>query len=166
MERCTPTRLDQNCTGHERRTLVSHRAVWSACRLYVQQSTAGQHRRLGLDEAGPVRLQVSYDKGRLVYESRIPLLEIYSRAGLKPDYQKHLGLGLETPQIDPAALVGRRGGKGGGMGGGLGGGRRGGMGGGFGGGRRGGMGGDFGNRQAAPLDLWVKVKLAAPKVRP
>ena len=107
-----------------------------------------QTRRLGLDETGAVQLGVGYHRGRLVYEARIPFIEIYARAGDGPTLDKPLGLGLETPAFNPAALRGRGGGMRGPMGGGRGMGR---------GGARG-M-----SSRPEPLSYWAKVQLAQPQ---
>ena len=74
------------------------------------------------------------------------------RADGGPDFEKPLGLGLETPEFDPASMRGRGGGTRrpmGGMGRGMG------MGMGKGGGR-----GIFSRPE--PLSHWLKIRLARP----
>ncbi|NKB71188.1 MAG: hypothetical protein GKR89_29300 [Candidatus Latescibacteria bacterium] len=130
--------------------------------------TSYQRRRVSLEARSPIQFAATFSGRRLVYEAKIPFSEIYALAGGRPNFDKNLGLGLETKEIDFSAMGqqmrGRRGGGGGGGKGGRGGG---GFGGGMGGGRRGGgsMGGMGGMMQEAmpePLKLWAKVKLATP----
>ena len=124
-----------------------------------------QKRRLSLESGDPVQLAVAFTNYRLVYEAKIPLSEVYGRNGDQSKPSQTLGLGFETGKFDFAArreqMQGRRGGRG--------------MGGGFGGGGSGrgpfaGGGRRNGNREGiaqgsrlGPLELWTRVKLAAPR---
>jgi hypothetical protein len=121
---------------------------------------AGQQRRVSLAEGNEVLLRTSFEKGRLVYEMRVPLAAEF--LGSPPG--RLLGLGFETPELDLAALRQRRGGMRGGMPGGdiPGGDMGGGMGGGRPGGRPGGgPGGPAEGAMAESFRLWTKVRLAA-----
>jgi hypothetical protein len=116
--------------------------------------------QMNLVEVGNIDVALSFDKGVLRYELRIPLKKtegypfaVGALAGAE------IGIGLETPEMDREAIRPRMGGgKGGGMGGR--GGGRGGMGGGMGG--RGGMGGSR-PQMPEPLNVWTKVTLADPE---
>lgn len=108
-----------------------------------------------------VEANMSYDRGRLMFELKVPLSRSPTDSGI-PVAKGHIGLGVATPQFDIEQFRERRPG-GGRSGGGLGGrggasGFRGGRGGGFGGGRG---GGGFGGGLPEPVELWVKVALAS-----
>ncbi len=123
-----------------------------------------QKRRLSLESGGPVQLAVTFTDLRLVYEAKVPFSEINALSGAKPDFAKHLGLGLETGKFDFGAMrgqmPGRRGGRGtdGGLGGGMSGGGP------FAGGdrRKGSKAGMAPGSRLEALELWTKVRLAAP----
>lgn len=123
-------------------------------------------RRYSLIESQEVKLGITFENGRLVYELQVPLAKADALSlGIGTTPGKVFGLGLETPEMDMAAMRQQMGGrKGGGMrGGGIDG--MNGMGSeGRGGGMRGsGMGGMRGRMMGAPepFQLWTKVKLAS-----
>lgn len=108
-----------------------------------------------------VEANMSYDRGRLVYELKVPLSRGPTDIGI-PVAKGHVGLGVATPELDLEQIRERRsrmraggGMPGGGFGGGRGGGVRGGRG-----------GGGFRGGRLEPVELWVKVALApAPSSR-
>lgn len=128
-----------------------------------------QVRRLLIAESDKVLLATSYASRRLVYELRVPLAVDYgSTFGIGSAPGKKIGLGVEIPEFDMAALRQGMGGRGGGMpGGGM---RGGGMdGGGMDGGMRvGGMrgGGMRGGMMSEAFRLWTKIGLASGAGQP
>ena len=106
-----------------------------------------------------VDANMSYDRGRLMFELKVPLSRGPTDRGI-PVAKGHVGLGVATPELDVEQFRERRpgmrpgGGRPGGGPGGFGGGR----GGGFGGGRG---GGGFGGGRPEPVEFWVKVALAS-----
>jgi len=123
-------------------------------------------RRYSLVENQDVKLGITFNNGRLVYELKVPLAKADALSlGIGTIPGKIFGLGFETPELDMAAMRQQMGGrKGGGLRGvgGVGGDAMGGsgdMGGGMRGGGRGGMRGGM-MRTFEPFQLWTKVKLA------
>jgi hypothetical protein len=121
-----------------------------------------------LAEAKDIQLKMSTATGQLVFELQVPLVRDPQHPhGIGASIAGNVGVGLETPKFDPAAMHERMGdgmrppgGDGGGMSPGDGGGMYpGGMGGG-----RGGRGGHAGGGQRpnapASVSLWATVKLA------
>jgi len=121
--------------------------------------------RVDVEALQRVEVAAALNGGMFIYELKMPLQanEAYDYAiGAAPN--QRIGVGIETPEIDRAALrkqmIERRGGSGGGMpGGGMGGGGM--PGGGMGGGgmRPGGMAGGMPS-MPSPVKLWVQVALS------
>jgi len=120
-------------------------------------------RRYSLVENQEVKLGITFDNGRLVYELKVPLAKADALSlGIGTDPGKLFGLGFETPDLDMAAMRQQMGGR---RGGGIGGGMDGAVGvGGVGSsGRRGGGRGGMRPgmiRPFEPFQLWTRVKLA------
>ncbi|MFH1567478.1 MAG: hypothetical protein ABIL09_05700 [Gemmatimonadota bacterium] len=122
-----------------------------------------EERRMGHAEAEPLEVALSYDRGRLVYEARVPLeTGALPLGAIRLAPGQRLGLGILTPQrvrpvrgrgegdmgpggMEPGAM------EPGGMGGPRPGGRR--------GGRPGGMAGSRGVPE--PVEVWARVQLTA-----
>ncbi len=132
-------------------------------------------RTIPLSQSEIVDICLQYSNGQLIYELKLPLASDFNdieNTRLEPG--SVVGIGITTPEIDMADMMGggrpESGMPGGGMsggrgGGGMGGGRGGGgmSGGGKGGGRGGGMssppgGGD--RQMPEAMDLWLKITLA------
>jgi len=116
-------------------------------------------KRMPVEEAKGIDIVVDPSGGLLVYELKVPLLHSEQHPyAVGAEAGDLIGIGLEIPKMDRAAMRKRMGG---GMPGGTGmpgGGRRGGM-----GGRPGGMGMPGGRRPQMPkgLKVWVSVQLAS-----
>ena len=124
--------------------------------------------RVALADLTGFEARISYDRGRMVYELKVPLRRGSNRHGI-PVSKQSVGIGFATPRFDFEQFRERRRGmRGGGMpGGGIGGGQGGGFGG-RGGGRGGGGfgvargGGGFVEGRPEPVEFWLKVALAQP----
>jgi len=130
-------------------------------------SADGIHMRMFVAQAAGIEVDIALTKGALVYEAKIPLSAVGGAAvAIGADPGSEIRVGLETPKIEREVMKksGGRGGYGGGGGrGGAGGRGGGGMKGGGRGGMGGGMSGPGGDRSgmAEPLNVWVKVSIAA-----
>ena len=113
-------------------------------------------KRISVEEAKGIEVDLQASGGRLVYEIKVPLLHDeehpYAVGAREGDL---IGIGMETPEIDMAAMREKMGGRSpGGMGGG--GGMRGAGGMGMGGGRR--------PQMPTRLKIWMTLRLASDKV--
>ena len=118
-------------------------------------------REVAMSRDDPLQVRIAYDRGRLVYEARIPLHNAeYPLSALQASAGDRVGVGFKSAEMDMTSVVAqRRGRRGGGMpGGGIPGG----------GTRSGGMRGRGGGRMSpmmASFEKWGAVQLAKGEER-
>ena len=127
--------------------------------LVLLESEDDEGRRKLVSRDDPLQIRVAYDRGRLVYEARIPLTNAeHPLSLLQVSAGDRVGVGFKSAKMDMSRMMARRGGRrGGGMPGGVmpgGGMDAGGM-----GGMRGARGGGMGAMEAS-FEKWGAVQLA------
>jgi len=133
--------------------------------ILLLESEDDEGRREAMRKDDPLQVRIAYDRGRLVYEARIPLRSAENPLSvIQVSAGDRVGVGFKTAEMDMSSMMAqRRRGRGGGMGGdgmpggGLGGGKM--PGGGMGGGMRGGPGGGM-RAMEASFEKWGAVQLA------
>ena len=136
--------------------------------LLESEDDEGLRKLISRDD--PLQIRVAYDRGRLVYEARIPLHNTEPPlSALQVNAGDRVGVGFKSAEMDMSRMMAQRGGrKGGGLPGGDGmpgvGMPAGGMPGGGMGGMRGGRGGGMGAMEAS-FEKWGAVQLATGEER-
>ena len=143
------------------RFMAAMKRLGASGELVLLEYDDDEGRRKAISRDDPLQVRVAYDRGRLVYEARIPLHNSeHPLSELQVSAGDRVGIGFKTAEIDMTSMMARRRGmRGGGMpGGGM-------PGGGMPGG---GMGGGRGSRMSpmtASFEKWGAVQLATGEER-